>query len=49
MTEKKKKSKISEKDLIKKYENPKLKKDFKTKKEMYLAQTDRNYKDGDRN
>ncbi len=43
------KPKLNEKELIKKYENPKVKKDFKTKKEMYLAQTDRNYKDGDRN
>lgn len=40
-----------EKDLIKKYETPKKpnKNDFNTKKEMYLKQTDRNYKDGDRN
>lgn len=41
-----------EKNLIKKYEtsrkNPK-KDGFNTKKEMYLSQTDRNYKDGDRN
>lgn len=39
-----------EKDLIKKYEGGKVKKPtFKDKKEMYLKQTDRNYKDGDRN
>ncbi len=37
-----------EKDLIKKYENPKPKKNNPTK-EDYLKQTDRNYKDGDRN
>lgn len=40
-----------EKDLIKKFESPKNKKrsSFDSKKEMYLKQTDRNYKDGDRN
>jgi len=40
-----------EKNLIKKYEAPKSTKnnDFSKKKEMYLKQTDRNYKDGDRN
>jgi hypothetical protein len=40
-----------EKNLIKKYESgqkPK-KNTFQDKKEMYLKQTDRNYKDGDRN
>ena len=38
-------------ELIKKYEsNRKNKKNtFEEKKEMYLKQTDRNYKDGDRN
>ena len=37
-------------ELIKKYEtNNKKKTTFKDKKEMYLKQTDRNYKDGDRN
>ena len=40
----------AEKNLIKKYEMKKTKKtSFKDKKEMYLKQTDRNYKDGDRN
>ena len=41
-----------EKDLLKKYDfnkKTKTKKEFDTKKEMYLKQTDRNYKDGDRN
>ena len=39
-----------EKDLIKKIEGQKTKKNtFDSKKEMYLKQTDRNYKDGDRN
>lgn len=38
-----------EKELIKKYESHKRKQSFDTKKEMYLRQTDRNYKDGDRN
>lgn len=41
-----------EKDLLKKYDfnkKAKNKKDFNLKKEMYLKQTDRNYKDGDRN
>ncbi len=41
--------KISEKDLIKKYESKKKSVPFEQKKEMYLKQTDRNYKDGDRN
>lgn len=42
-----------QKNLIKKYETPKTSRDRNTfnneKKEMYLKQTDRNYKDGDRN
>mgnify|MGYP003321119760 CR=1 FL=1 len=40
-----------EKELIKKFEQKKKspKKTFKERKEMYLKQTDRNYKDGDRN
>ena len=40
-----------EKELIKKFEAPKIKNvnSFDKKKEMYLKQTDRNYKDGDRN
>ena len=39
-----------QKNLIKKYESGKIKKNtFNDKKEMYLKQTDRNYKDGDRN
>ena len=39
-----------EKELLKKFEgNKKTKNSFDTKKEMYLKQTDRNYKDGDRN
>ncbi len=37
-----------EKQLIKKIEQRK-KQSFEDKKEMYLQQTDRNYKDGDRN
>ncbi len=43
--------KIDEKKLIAKYENGYKKKSvpFEKKKEMYLKQTDRNYKDGDRN
>ena len=41
----------AEKDLIKKFETPRKKgpKFDKNKKDMYLDQTDRNYKDGDRN
>ena len=41
-----------EKELLKKYDfnkKTKTKKEFDSKKEMYLKQTDRNYKDGDRN
>ena len=40
-----------EKELIKKFEQKKKspKKTFTERKEMYLKQTDRNYKDGDRN
>ncbi len=39
-----------EKELIKKYESvKKTNTSFNQKKEMYLKQTDRNYKDGDRN
>ncbi len=38
-----------EKELIKKIEKSGKKTSFKEKKEMYLSQTDRNYKDGDRN
>ena len=38
-----------EKELIKKIEKQGNKTSFKDKKEMYLKQTDRNYKDGDRN
>ena len=45
----KKDTNIKERDLLKKYEQPKAEKDFKIKKDMYLEQTDRNYKDGDRN
>lgn len=37
-----------EKNLIKKIEKRK-RETFDKKKEMYLKQTDRNYKDGDRN
>lgn len=43
------KKKLTEKELIKKYESNKKNVSFDKKKEMYLAQTDRNYKDGDRN
>lgn len=43
----------NEKELIKKFEQkPNINKKnsiSKEKKEMYLKQTDRNYKDGDRN
>ena len=38
-----------EKDLIKKIEKQSKKTSFEEKKEMYLKQTDRSYKDGDRN
>lgn len=38
-----------EKELIKKYESPKKQMPKKDLKEEYLKQTDRNYKDGDRN
>lgn len=38
-----------EKDLIKKYESKRKQTSFDSKKEMYIKQTDRNYKDGDRN
>ncbi len=38
-----------EKDLIKKYESGKRPVKLKPSKEDYLKQTDRNYKDGDRN
>jgi len=36
-------------ELIKKFESKKKTNSFDSKKEMYLKQTDRNYKDGDRN
>ena len=44
-------SECEKKALIKKYESGKktTKNAFNEKKEMYLKQTDRNYKDGDRN
>ena len=46
----KKEMTTSEKNLIKKFETAKKNKPtFKNKKDMYLEQTDRNYKDGDRN
>lgn len=41
-----------QKDLIKKYEDKNFKKNktmTKEKKKMYINQTDKNYKDGDRN
>ena len=38
-----------EKDLIKKFENKNKYKNNSNLKEEYLKQTDRNYKDGDRN
>lgn len=38
-----------EKELIKKYEGSKKPKSTIPSKEDYLKQTDRNYKDGDRN
>ncbi|MCI9653629.1 MAG: hypothetical protein HFG91_04665 [Acholeplasmatales bacterium] len=38
-----------EKDLIKKIEKQKPRNAFEKNKEMYLKETDRNYKDGDRN
>ena len=41
-----------QKDLIKKYESGKKQKpsdSFNDKKKMYQEQTDKNYKDGDRN
>ena len=44
------KSEREKKALIAKFENRGVKKTtFKDKKEMYVKQTDRNYKDGDRN
>lgn len=42
-------SEREKKELINKYEHPYKKVSFSQKKEMYLKQTDRNYKDGDRN
>ena len=48
-TKKKNNNIIKERDLLKKYEQPKVKKSFNNKKNMYLEQTDRNYKDGDKN
>ncbi len=38
-----------EKKLIKKIEENKKPKPFTERQEMYISQTDRNYKDGDRN
>lgn len=38
-----------EKELIKKYEAPRKNQPKPSLKEEYLKQTDRNYKDGDRN
>lgn len=38
-----------EKKLIKKIEKQVKNTSFEDKKEMYIKQTDRNYKDGDRN
>lgn len=38
-----------EKKLIKKIEKQVKNTSFEDKKEMYIRQTDRNYKDGDRN
>ena len=52
MTTSKKNLTQKEKDLIKKYETNDFKKQrnfSNEKREMYLKQTDRNYKDGDRN
>lgn len=40
---------LNERDLIKKIEKRQQRESFEQKKEMYLKQTDRNYKDGDRN
>lgn len=40
---------LNERDLIKKIEKRQQRENFEQKKEMYLKQTDRNYKDGDRN
>lgn len=46
----KKKDERAVKALINKYERPHQNHEsFDKKKEMYLRQTDRNYKDGDRN
>ncbi len=45
-------NKLTERDkkrLINKYEHPHKDTSFKERKEMYLKQVDRNYKDGDRN
>lgn len=50
MSEEKKTKPLDKKALINKYERPyKPNITGKDKKEMYLKQTDRNYKDGDRN
>lgn len=38
-----------EKELIKKYESGRKIESFEKKKEMYIKQTDKNYKDGDKN
>lgn len=48
--DKKKNLTYDEKQLIKKYEAPKSRSPFDAnKKKMYQEQTDKNYKDGDRN
>ena len=44
-----KKNKLSDNDLIKKYEGVVKKVPFEKKKEMYLKEINRNYKEGDRN
>lgn len=40
---------LSERDFIKKRKKRSSENNFDSKKEMYLKETDRNYKDGDRN
>jgi len=46
---KQQKKKLSDKDLIKKYEGVVKKVPFSKKQEMYLKQINRNYKEGDLN
>ena len=49
MMDTKKNKPKSEKELLKKFEGPKIKKDNNPKKDGYLNQSVKNYRDGDRN